>query len=212
MAEKLSEEISNKKKLPPPLNLEPVKLQRSKSFDNVDGFEKLLKSHRETYEDIEDIKKKLSIIQSSVKYDDADIRKELKEILEHVNSLVSESDRAPRVLSRCDAIVGNTQGILTKLQDLNDGFKILKKDSNIRHSVMVSMLSELTRDVSLMKRIFRELIYHISISKNLEINDKIKPEDLFEDETEDVEDDTLKNPEDFKPVVVINKLYNTNIK
>ena len=70
----------------------------------------LLRSYRETYDDIADIKRKLAIIESCVKYEDFELRKEIKEIRNHVDSLISDSQRTARMLSRCDAIVGNTQG------------------------------------------------------------------------------------------------------
>lgn len=135
----------------PSLDLEKVAktLPRNRSADNIklDDMATLLRSYRETYDDIADIKRKLAIIESCVKYEDFELRKEIKEIRNHVDSLISDSQRTPRMLSRCDAIVGNTQGILSAIKGLDANIQVLT-DNN---SEIITTLSSLSYDISVMK-------------------------------------------------------------
>jgi hypothetical protein len=134
----------------PSLDLKKIKsLPRNKSADNLrsDEISKLLKSYRETYDDIEDIKRKLIIIESCVKYEDFELRKEIKEIRNHVNSLISDSQRTPRMMSRCDAIVGNTQNMLSAVKELDLKMQILSDNNN----EILTTLASMSYDISIMK-------------------------------------------------------------
>jgi hypothetical protein len=124
-------------------------LTRNKSVDSIqsDEISKLLRSYRETYDDIEDIKHKLAIIESCVKYEDFELRKEIKEIRNHVDSLISESQRTPRMISRCDAIVGNTQGILSAIKQLDLKVQVL----NDNNTEILTTLASMSYDISIMK-------------------------------------------------------------
>jgi hypothetical protein len=131
------------------LNKIPKSLSRNKSVDNLqsDDIANLIRSYRETYDDIADIKRKLVIIESCVKYEDFELRKEIKEIRNHVDSLISDSQRTPRMISRCDAIVGNTQGILSAIKELDSKMTMLTETN----TDIFTTLASLNYDISIMK-------------------------------------------------------------
>jgi hypothetical protein len=98
--------------------------------------------------------------------DDQLLHKELKTISHRVNSLISDSERTPRVLSRCDAIVGNTQAILTgineldaQLKDLSDNIKDIDEqvqELKEENSEIILALTRLTGELLQIKMILQD--------------------------------------------------------
>jgi hypothetical protein len=120
----------------------------------------LLTTNRETSKMIKEIKKDLDMIKVRVFTDDIDIRKELKEIKREVSGIIIPE--SPKMISRCDAIVGNTQSMLTNMN------KILSSNKKIAESLIdiSSAIDEINRDNQEKYRIITSLI--LSLNRDID--------------------------------------------
>lgn len=116
-----------------------VKIEAERHIKTDGSIDELLKTNRETSQVIEEIRQSLDIIKKSVNSDEK-IRKELKEIRNRIHRLIPVSE-SPKTISRCDAIVGNTQMIISNIH------KLSKKEDE-RYVSIISMISSLSIDVS----------------------------------------------------------------
>jgi hypothetical protein len=89
----------------------------NESVRNSNSIRQILTHHRKTLIEIETIKSQLEVIRSCVFLEDLKIGNEIVEIKKQVHSIFKEIESTPRLLSRCDATVGNTQMILSRLID-----------------------------------------------------------------------------------------------
>lgn len=76
---------------------------------------RIFTQHQETLREIETIKSQLEVIRSCVLLDDLKIGSEIVEIKKQVQNIFKEIENTPRLISRCDATVGNTQMILSRM-------------------------------------------------------------------------------------------------
>ncbi len=119
------------------------------SDDNSDFSElsEILKSNRETHDVIEEIKVDLDIIKSSIFKDrcfNKDLKEELKEIKNRITVIIPDS---PKTLSKCDAIVGNTQMLMGSINRLELSINDIGKINTDHYLGLLSCIMSLNRDV-----------------------------------------------------------------
>jgi len=133
----------------------------SLDFDKLEEKDlcEFLKTNRKTNEVVEDIKIDLDVIKSFVTNDkerDAQISKELQEISKKISSLIQAE--SPRMLSKCDAIVGNTQSLIVNINKVNNKLDEVIEDIDKKHCTILNLLISMSRDISLLQCSIEEII------------------------------------------------------
>jgi hypothetical protein len=163
-------------------------LQRSHSDGDLSctsgrqkSLQRMLVEYGTTRKLVENINLKLDEIREKALYENSSKREgspisdSLERFQEHLDSLISSQERTPRILSRCDAVVGNTQVILKKIEQLG-------ADIKGHDACVIAMLSTANMGMSMMNNRITKMSRQIEHLEKLvqQIADK-KDEELFPD-------------------------------
>lgn len=137
----------------PLLDFKKLKHRRSNSDgisrnDNID-LSDLLKTNRQTTEVIKEIRVDLDMIRKYLVIN-FNISSELKEIKKCVT--VFDVPESPKTLSKCDAIVGNTQSIIRILIRVEETLNQVSKYNTEHYISLMSLIISLNRDVDRLQR------------------------------------------------------------
>jgi hypothetical protein len=140
----------------PSLDFTKIKKRRN-SDSEINTHHKTLKrkdiddviaKHKETCLFIKEIRDKLENVKSnSIFFDDFETHKTIKDILEKISILESGNEKTPRLVSRCDAMVGNTQLIITSTKKSLDYLKAIDEEAEQHDIVTITMLSDLFKEI-----------------------------------------------------------------
>ena len=136
------------------------KTLKRKNIDDV------IQKHRETCLLIKDLHSSFELLKQS-NYNEYIFRETVKDLKERISSLEGKDpENTPRILSRCDALVGNTrltlentQSHTTSLQNISKHLHTIDEETEHHDIVTVTLLNDIIRE-----------IYDIKITlKNLEM-------------------------------------------
>ncbi len=112
-----------------------LKMVKSKSVDS------LVLESRKINLLVKDLKEILNEIKATIIYNDADIIKDIASIKYDVHNILTSSDRSPRMLSKIDAVVANSQLLISRFDDRS---KVLSAEIVTHDRTVVNSLTNLT--------------------------------------------------------------------
>jgi hypothetical protein len=141
----------------PSLDFTKIK-QRRNSDSEINTHHKTLKrkniddviaKHKETCLFIKEIRDRLEILKSNSIFSNESetTHKTIKDILEKISIIESGNEKTPRLVSRCDAMIGNTQLIITTTKKSLDYLKSIDDEAEQHDIVTITMLSDLFKEI-----------------------------------------------------------------
>nr|QBK85834.1 MAG: hypothetical protein LCMAC101_04290 [Marseillevirus LCMAC101] len=133
----------------PSLNFEPGSrkfrsLSDAQTIVKRDSAGNLILEYHKIDESIKEVKKILNEMKTCIIRDDTDIGQDITSIKMDVHNILTSSERSPRMLSKFDAVVANSQLLLSHFDDKTDA---LSENIVNRDSVIVDTLIDLSRSV-----------------------------------------------------------------
>ncbi len=164
--------MQSKKYNVPPLDFTNIKVKKRRNSDSEINTHKTLKrknidsviqKHKETCMFIKEIHEKLEKIQNinSLYKNDSEIDEAMKEIRNRVSEV--EKNYSPKLISRCDAMIGNTQMIITNTKQNLDYLKIVDEDFEQHDILTVTILSDIVKDIIEIKAILQKIVVKLNI-------------------------------------------------
>jgi len=161
----------------PSLNFEPgsrkfKSLSESQTIVKREGVGNLTVELHKIDTSIEEVKKILNEMKSCIIRDDTDIGQEITSIKIDVHNILTSSDRSPRVLSKVDAVVANSQLLISHFDDKSDALTedIINRDNVVVETLM--SLTRLVRDVDQKVDLLTEKLDAIEKAAEISVNDK----------------------------------------
>lgn len=102
-------------------------------------FRLLLDEYKNITKEVNEIKETVSILKECILFEELNIGSEIKNIRKDLYSLVVDFSKTPRMLSRCDAAVGNTQMLINRFEkmrkEMTDDKNIMNNMNNLQNSI-----------------------------------------------------------------------------
>lgn len=150
----------------PSLDFSKIK-QRRNSDSEINTHHKTLKrknideviaKHKETCIFIKEIRDKLENVRTNFVYkDEYETHKIIKDILEKISILENGNEKTPRIISRCDAMIGNTQLIMSSVKKSLDYIKSIDEEAEQHDIITITMLTDLFKEIHEIKLELKKL-------------------------------------------------------
>lgn len=134
---------------------------RTSKRKNID---EVIQKHRETCRYIKEIRDKLDVMNALITLDETGVHKTMKEIRDQLSTFELCSDKTPRFMSRCDALVGNTQSILSNSKIILDYMKHIDEEAEQHDIITMTLLNDMYKEIVDMKLKIQQLEKSIELS------------------------------------------------
>lgn len=137
------------------------KTGKRKNIDDViQKYKKTCLLIKEMHTNLEKIKKS--------HYDESELYEAIKEIKDKISNLEKEPRDTPRVLSRCDALVGNTritlentQAIIVSSKNIIKYLSTMDEEIEQHDMITVTVLNDILKEINDIKITLKEIKTHI---------------------------------------------------
>lgn len=142
-----------------------LKLKRRNSDSEINtnrtvkrkNIDEVIQKHKETCKFIQEIHNKLDTIQKNSLADELELNKTMKDIRDRILNLENGADKTPRMVSRCDAMVGNTQLIITNTKSVLEYLKNIDEEATTHDIVTMTILNDIYKEITDLKNDVKRL-------------------------------------------------------
>lgn len=121
---------------------------RTSKRKNID---EVIQKHRETCRYIKEIRDKLDMMNALITLDESGVHATMKQIRDQLSNFELCSDKTPRFMSRCDALLGNTQNILSNSKNILDYIKHMDEEAEQHDIITMTLLNDMYKEIVDMK-------------------------------------------------------------
>jgi DNA repair ATPase RecN len=147
-------DLSKTKKLQRRNSDSEILTNRTVKRKNIDD---VIQKHRETCKFIKEIHDKLEVVNTLITYDEVGIHQTMKEIRDKLSNFEACQEKTPRFMSRCDAMIGNTQVIITHTKNLMDYLKNIDYEAEQHDTITMTLLNDICKEISDIKTNVRKI-------------------------------------------------------